>query len=255
MKQLAGSLSTAIRKAHLENVVVMDFFELHSNHYSLLGRKLADDLQAALAADNQTNLVDRKALIDFQSREALFIPEAVEPEPAEWMARQVSAKAFVVGIFDENPTELALDVTIYESPKSKRVANIKTTLAETDELRALNKRVLVATGEDPHEALEKQSRLPKAGTHGYGIPGCEYCPQPAFSDEATHRKASGTVTLLVVVGADGKATDIQLIRGAFFGLGEKAAEAIQGWRFKPATDAKGNPVDVYQAVEMTFRLY
>jgi periplasmic protein TonB len=94
-----------------------------------------------------------------------------------------------------------------------------------------------------------------AGTGGYGYPACVYCPQAQYSDEAVKAKYQGTVTLVAIITADGKATDIQVLKGLGLGLDEKAIEAVRTWRFRPAAGPNGRPAPVRQTIEVTFHLY
>src|SRR5271155_6052789 len=65
-----------------------------------------------------------------------------------------------------------------------------------------------------------------AGTGGYGIPACIYCPQAQFSDEAVKAKYQGTVLLQAIITPDGRATEIRVLKGLGLGLDEKAIEAV-----------------------------
>jgi periplasmic protein TonB len=94
-----------------------------------------------------------------------------------------------------------------------------------------------------------------AGTGGYGIPTCIYCPTAQFSDEAVKAKYQGTVLLVAIITADGRATDIHVVKGLGLGLDEKAIEAVRTWRFKPAAGPNGKPATVRQTIEVTFHLY
>jgi protein TonB len=94
-----------------------------------------------------------------------------------------------------------------------------------------------------------------AGTGGYGIPACIYCPQAQFSDEAVKAKYQGTVLLVAIVTAEGRATEIHVVKGLGLGLDEKAIEAVRTWRFKPALGPNGKPAPVRQTIEVTFHLY
>ncbi|HWF39759.1 MAG TPA: energy transducer TonB [Candidatus Acidoferrales bacterium] len=96
---------------------------------------------------------------------------------------------------------------------------------------------------------------PNAGTGGYGSPACLYCPQPQFSDEAVKAKYQGTVLLVAIITADGRATDIRVAKGLGLGLDEKAVEAVRTWRFRPALGPDGKPASVRQSIEVTFHLY
>lgn len=94
-----------------------------------------------------------------------------------------------------------------------------------------------------------------AGTGGYGYPTCLYCPEPQFSDEAVKAKYQGVVLLSAIITADGRATDIQVVKGLGLGLDEKAIEAVRTWRFTPARGPDGKAAAVRTPIEVTFRLY
>jgi protein TonB len=87
------------------------------------------------------------------------------------------------------------------------------------------------------------------------LPTCLSCPYPIYTDEARKIKMQGTVTLRVLVGADGKAADIRVVRGVGFGLEERAAETVRGWKFNPAHDAGRHAVAAWITIEAVFRLF
>jgi protein TonB len=86
-------------------------------------------------------------------------------------------------------------------------------------------------------------------------PGCAYCPYPTYTDEARHGKVQGSVTLEVLVGADGRAQSVRLVRGIGFGLDERAVETVRGWKFLAARDGAKHPVATWVTVEAVFRLF
>ena len=94
----------------------------------------------------------------------------------------------------------------------------------------------------------------RPGTGGVGYPSCAYCPDPKYSEDARKAKYQGTVVLQAVITADGRAIDIQVVKGPGLGLEEKAVEAVKGWRFNPAMGPAGKPVPVSVPIEVTFRL-
>jgi TonB family protein len=65
----------------------------------------------------------------------------------------------------------------------------------------------------------------------------------------------GTVTLRVLVGADGRAEQIRVARGVGYGLDERAVETVRGWKFAPARDAARRAVPVWITIETVFRLF
>ncbi len=93
-----------------------------------------------------------------------------------------------------------------------------------------------------------------AGKLGVTVPKVIYSPEPVFSDEARKAKTQGVVVLMLVVGQDGRSSDIYVQRSLGMGLDEKAIEAVKHWRFRPAT-LNGQPVATQIAVEVEFHLY
>jgi len=86
-------------------------------------------------------------------------------------------------------------------------------------------------------------------------PACAYCPYPTYTDEARHGKVQGSVTLAVLVGADGRAQDVRMVKGIGFGLDERAVETVRGWKFVPARDGAKRAVAAWVTVEAVFRLF
>lgn len=93
-----------------------------------------------------------------------------------------------------------------------------------------------------------------AGKNGVTVPQAIFSPEPNFSDEARKAKTQGIVLLVLVVGKDGKPSDIRVRQSLGMGLDEKALEAVGRWRFRPAT-LNGQAVATQIAVEVNFRLY
>jgi periplasmic protein TonB len=83
---------------------------------------------------------------------------------------------------------------------------------------------------------------------------CQYCPEPPYTDEARKLKLQGNVTVSVLVGIDGRAQKIRIVKGLGQGLDEQTVAAIRAWRFTPALDAHHNPVPVWVTIETAFRL-
>jgi protein TonB len=94
-----------------------------------------------------------------------------------------------------------------------------------------------------------------AYARGVSMPTCVTCPYPIYTDEARHAKLQGTVTLRVLVGADGRASDIRVVRGLGFGLDERAVQTVTGWKFRPARDANQRAVPAWITIEAVFRLF
>jgi periplasmic protein TonB len=90
---------------------------------------------------------------------------------------------------------------------------------------------------------------------GVTQPACAYCPYPTYTDEARHGKVQGSVTLAVLVGADGRAQEVRVVKGIGFGLDERAVETVRGWKFIAARDGAKHALAAWVTVEAVFRLF
>jgi len=93
-----------------------------------------------------------------------------------------------------------------------------------------------------------------AGRNGVGVPSCLLCPAPKYSDRALKAKFEGDVLIAGVVGLDGRATNLRVLKGAGLGLEEKAIAAVKQWRFRPAQGPNGEPVAVITDIHAHFSL-
>lgn len=89
---------------------------------------------------------------------------------------------------------------------------------------------------------------------GVSPPRAIYQPEPEFSEEARKAKYQGVCTLGLIVGTDGRPSNIRVLSSLGMGLDEKAIEAVKSWKFEPAMK-DGHPVRVEIAVEVDFHLY
>lgn len=90
---------------------------------------------------------------------------------------------------------------------------------------------------------------------GFIAPMCAYCPYPTYSDDARKAKVQGAVTLRVLVGADGRAHDVRMVKGIGFGLDDRAIETVRNWKFVAARDSAKRSVASWVTVEAVFRLF
>lgn len=101
-------------------------------------------------------------------------------------------------------------------------------------------------------AAQDQSGAYKVGA-GVTPPKVLSRVDPAYTPEASEAKLEGTVLLSVVIGADGTAHDINVVRHLGGGLDEQAVIAVQKWRFAPG-EKNGTPVSVRAQIEVNFRI-
>jgi len=81
-----------------------------------------------------------------------------------------------------------------------------------------------------------------------------YSIDPEFSEAARKAKFSGNVLVNLVIDKQGKPQHVRCARDIGMGLCEKAVEAVEQYKFKPATQ-NGEPVAVDMNVEVGFQIF
>jgi TonB family protein len=85
------------------------------------------------------------------------------------------------------------------------------------------------------------------------MPSCSYTPNPPYTDEARKAHSSGVILVEAIVGADGRLTNIRIIRG-LKGLNEVTLQTLATWKCQaPVRDGKTVPVVVN--FEVNFKSY
>ncbi|HZI56402.1 MAG TPA: energy transducer TonB, partial [Verrucomicrobiae bacterium] len=81
-----------------------------------------------------------------------------------------------------------------------------------------------------------------------------HTPDPKYSKSARKQGIQGVVTLSVVIGTDGKAHDVKVVKSLEPSLDANAIEAVKTWKFAPATK-DGRPVAVEMRLEVDYKLW
>jgi TonB family protein len=79
-------------------------------------------------------------------------------------------------------------------------------------------------------------------------------PEPLYTEEARKNQITGTVTLRMVLNANGSVTNVQAVNRLPDGLTEKAIEAAHRIRFVPA-EKDGRKVSQYATIMYNFNIY
>jgi TonB family protein len=93
-----------------------------------------------------------------------------------------------------------------------------------------------------------------AGVDGVTSPKCIACPMPVIPPELRTENFQGTSRLLVTVLSDGTPYDIFVVSPAGHGLDTLAIDAVLGWKFSPAHDAKDSPVAAQMELDIPFKI-
>ena len=79
-------------------------------------------------------------------------------------------------------------------------------------------------------------------------------PRPSYTDSARQANIQGTITIVVLFGANGKILNTLLIKRLGNGLDEQAMGAARKIQFEPMMK-DGKPVSVVRMIEYTFSIY
>jgi len=89
---------------------------------------------------------------------------------------------------------------------------------------------------------------------GVSAPTVIHSVQPEFTEEARQVNYEGTVSIQLIVDSQGNPQAIHIIRHLGKGLDQKAIEAVQQYRFRPAM-YQGHPVAVQMVIDIDFHLH
>jgi protein TonB len=78
-------------------------------------------------------------------------------------------------------------------------------------------------------------------------------PSPQYTEIARKARIQGVVIVEAIIDKQGNVTNVKILKGLPMGLDQAAAEAVQKWKFKPAT-LNGKPVAVIYNLTVNFRL-
>jgi TonB family protein len=239
--ELAQQLAASLNKCWVKRIVIVDF-EDPIRRVDAFGVWLADQLAAAPGNPwTPIEVVDRKQIAAKWEELRIAEPYTIEPDRVLHLAKAFDA-TLIGGSYSpaENGIGLELSAAASAMPNGLIVK-----LAMTDEMKAhLTK---------PLESLGPGDGIFTAGVGGISIPRCAYCPIPSFAVGALNGQSAGTVLLMIVVDANGRASDITVKIGVTPELNQDAINAVKRWNFKPATDVDGKPVATHVTAEIDFR--
>jgi hypothetical protein len=211
---LAPSMAKALTEAKVRTVVVFDFMG-PGDRLSQLGKVLADGFSRTLAnAGGKFDVIDRSQVRAVVEKNRVAPDVIGDPEIAWWLARQLKAEALIVAKL--SPTDgdrLEIGLAAAKTKDGKDVASLSVTASITDEMKTRLSKSLI-------DNRTKNRLPPNSPMDTY--PKCICCPRAEFSDAAMAHKQQGVVVLIVLVGEDGIAKEMDLVRGQPYGLTQKA---------------------------------
>ena len=162
----------------------------------------------------------------------------------------IEAEHFKPGTYNGSPSPVAIMVTLglqtcIRSSKSSGSADIALVLKTLPEQS-------VAVRAKPQD---------DTSFHPYTVGGPVSAPvpisdpDPSYSVSAKRKKIQGTCWIGLIVDVDGVPQNVRVVKSLEPSLDQKAAEAVETWRFKPAIKDGTTPVPVKITVELSFHLY
>jgi TonB family protein len=221
----------------------------HGSH-DVLCAGIRSELDHALSAANPSTKVLSQLQVEngflaagLQPLDTYFI---LGPSTAVPIGRRIGAAAVVTSSIREKNGAFLLTVQVFQMARGKRLAKLKALLPDSPRMQALFSQ--------PERPIKGSTGAYMAGIGGVRLPRCVRCRNPAYPKGIY---AKGTVILVITVGTDGRARNIELLKGLAGRAGaalDRAAEStVRSWTFRPAKGPSGQLVAVRMPVEINFR--
>jgi TonB family protein len=245
VRPLASQVASALEQFNTKSIIVFDFTG-PNNFVTPVGGRLADDLSDVLATTSgKFRVIDRARVVRALGSNRVAPETAADPETAVWLAQNIGADVVLVGRLSRDGGSIQLTLDCLLVTDGKYLQSFQATFPLTDRWKTD-----LTTNIDPDSAIGTM-RAPGADP-GSSFPHCTNCPAPVIPRAARDQTASGTVTLEVVVGTDGKPRDIRVLKTPDHGLTVAALQAVQKWRFSPARGADRKPIETRIPIEVNF---
>jgi TonB family protein len=221
---------------------------------NVLGQKVSEGIRTALReAPEPVAQIDYALMQEAIRTDAINPADICDHRMAAWFALDLGAKVVLLPRLQRSGDELEIQTHVIRASDQTAVMRLFHRAPATPDALVLFE--LVPELPKPPLPDEGSAKVHRAGRDAVGLPACLRCPNPAFTKGAVAGKYQGSIILRLVVSAEGRPERITVVRGAPFGLSQAATDTVKEWRFKPATNAQGQPVPVWTTVEITFRQY
>lgn len=157
-----------------------------------------------------------------------------------------------------NLPSMNLDLNIGVSGGGATMAIAMPVGTEEDEREARAVEEYVRTRDEVRRASYDRSRGTGPGAFGAGgvtEPRLIFQPPPNYPLKAREQEIEGDVYLKVLVSVDGSITEFEILGARPQGVFDEAViESLPRWRFSPAKDAGGRPIEFWKDIKIQFRL-
>jgi TonB family protein len=256
MDSLASRVAEQIRQSKVDpaypKILVIDFSNASDKQFSKLGTFLADDLAQSLSGyASGFQVQDRKSFSEYLKQNWMGLDDLQSEAVCLTLARSMGGAGVVRGTIETDRNQ-QLRVSLHiDGLGLDWSGDAQFPLPEA--LLELVKQPALSFARSP-EAIPVEPGILQPGVDGASLPVCVFCPSPDYTDLARTAKYRGTVELSLIVTKDGAVNSVMVLKGAPFALTQKAIDAVQKWKFKPAK-FHGQSVPVRVPVDIEFQLY
>lgn len=230
-------------------ILVLDF-RTWDDRWLAFGGWLAEKFSTAVAGDRTTyEVIGREKLTASLASLHLTEKDELDRKRANQIAQELGADYFLSGRYRAQGSDLALTVNAWATGVAGRIHPLLFVKSE----------ILVSPDVTQHMGVTLDVIGPRwdenvPGQNGVTFPKCVYCPPARYSEQARKKKITGSVLLQIQITVDGEVGDVEVKKSLEPSLDQQAISAAQKWKFEPAKDANGVPVEVHMPVQMTFRM-
>ena len=256
MDSLASRAADQIRQSKLDpafpKVFVIDFSNATDRQFSKLGSVLADDFAQSLAGvASGFQVEDRKSFYEYLKENWMGLDDLQSEVASLTLARSMGGAGVIRGTIEAEANQQLRIRLRTDGFGAAWTGDAQFSL--TGQLQELSKQPAISFARAA-EAIAVEPGILQPGVDGASLPTCVFCPSPDYTDLARTAKYRGTVELSLIVTKDGAVNSVVVLKGAPFALTQKAIDAVQKWKFKPAK-AHGQSVSVRVPVDIEFQLY
>jgi TonB family protein len=245
---IAGKLSAEIAARSMSGIVVVGLSG-PDRRITELGIRLRGLLSDSLAKQSAgVKVPNEEAIRDVLHTNRIADDMLYSNSLGGWIAKRMHADGYAtarIHITPGTPPKLVAELFVCITGVCVDSATIDATLTLTLEEFA-----------DAGKDFEPTLNVPvaTAGVDGVTRPKCVACPMPVVPPELRTENFQGSSRLLITVLSDGTPYDIFVVSPAGHGLDTLAIDAVLGWKFSPAHDAKDSPVAAQMELDIPFKI-
>ena len=240
-----AKLCNAIVKKHIGGVAVIGPAD-QLGRITQLGVELGNALDSSLGKQaSGFRVVSREALLERLRSENAGDGSIFFPATMFWLGPRMQVDGYVLAAvrLSKNDAILTIELHSVSQDENSRLfaAQIKLPLAP-EQMRAAKE--LVDPDLAPSDGKAPSTREPM----------CVQCPRPDLPG-GMEPGAHGKLWVLVTVTPDGKAKDVILLRGVHNDMDKSTVQTVRGWRFRPANDSFGHPIERRVIVQVVYERF